>query len=161
LRGDYLQSLPCPEFLSVPALEAQLSTGAVVADLISFTCSIGQAASHFLVRVTLATVLFFSQGGQLVLIANFNILCLLVLCQSFVQKCLPLTGGVAEVVEDLPSNEFKPQYCQKKKKKVSKIVRYWWHTPVILATQEADIKSYALRSAQAKKSERPIEWLKW
>jgi hypothetical protein len=46
-------------------------------------------------------------------------------------------GGVAQ--DEGP--EFKPQYHKKKKKKITVFARHQWLTPVILATQEAEIRS--------------------
>jgi hypothetical protein len=67
-----------------------------------------------------------------------------------------MVGGVAQVVEDLPSKhkvKFKPQYCQKKKKKhqvlscpstfcygISQQEGSHQLTPIIQATQEAEIR---------------------
>jgi hypothetical protein len=54
-------------------------------------------------------------------------------------------GRVAQVVERLASKE--AQYCQKKKKKEYRNVgRCWWLTPIILATQEAQIRRITVES---------------
>ena len=53
--GWLSQSLLCSEPLSIPCLETQCLWVLVIADLISFTCSVGLAANHFRVRVTSAT----------------------------------------------------------------------------------------------------------
>lgn len=62
--ADFLQGLPCSESSTVPCLEAQC-LGACCSRSDFFTCSVGQAASHSLVRVTSATASFLAKAASL------------------------------------------------------------------------------------------------